>query len=227
MTSPPEVASRLFHPIAASYERWAAVLSLGQDRRWREALVNGIGLPAGSRILDVAAGTGSITRALTNVGLRVVALDQSSDMLGMLEHQGVPKVLATGERLPVATGAVDGVTFGYLLRYVDDLPEAMSGLARVVRPGGVVAALDFGRPHGVWGPLWWIYTRWVLPVAGLVIGSGWAEVGRFLGPNIDRFWASHTPEELTARWTEAGLRDVHWRSMSLGGGFLIWGTRDD
>ncbi len=227
MTSPPEVATQLFHPIAASYERWAAILSLGQDRRWRESLVEGIGLPSGSLVLDVAAGTGSITRSLTKAGLRVVALDQSPEMLAMLGNPAVPRILATGEKLPLASGSVDGVTFGYLLRYVEDLPAALTELARVVRPGGVIAALEFGRPHGPWGPLWWLYTRVGLPVAGLVIGEGWAEVGRFLGPSIDRFWAGRTPQELARLWADAGIGQVRWRSMSLGGGFLIWGIRGD
>jgi demethylmenaquinone methyltransferase / 2-methoxy-6-polyprenyl-1,4-benzoquinol methylase len=227
VTSPPEVATQLFSPIAASYERWAAILSLGQDRRWRESLVEGIGLPAGTLVLDVAAGTGSITRSLTKSGFRVVALDQSPEMLAMLDAPAVHRILATGEKLPLASGSVGGVTFGYLLRYVEDLPAALAELARVVRPGGIIAALEFGRPRGPWGPLWWLYTRVGLPVAGLVIGEGWAEVGRFLGPSIDRFWAGHTPQELARLWAEAGIGRVRWRSMSLGGGFLIWGIRGD
>jgi demethylmenaquinone methyltransferase/2-methoxy-6-polyprenyl-1,4-benzoquinol methylase len=219
------VASRLFRPIATDYERWAALLSMGQDRRWREQLVRGLGLPGDSRILDVAAGTGSITRSLRANGYRVVALDQSPEMMAMLEDPGTPRVLATAERLPLGDGVVDGVTSGYLLRYVTDLPGAVGELARVVRTGGVVAALDFGRPHGLWGPLWWLYTRLVLPLAGALIGHGWSEVGRFLGPSIDRFWSGRAPEEIASIWEASGLEQVRWRRMSLGGGFLIWGTR--
>ncbi len=185
----------------------------------------GIGLPAGSRLLDVAAGTGSISRALGAAGYRVVALDQSPDMLARYDATMGLRVLATAEQLPLADGSVDGVTSGYLLRYVDDLPGAIAELARVVRPGGIVAALDFGRPQQLWRVLWWLYTRAVLPLAGVAIGHGWAEVGQFLGPSIDRFWSGRTPDDLAAIWVEAGLEDVHWRSMSLGGGFLIWGAR--
>src|SRR5262245_35930061 len=111
------------------------MLSMGQDRRWREELVRSLGLPRGSQILDVAAGTGSITRSLTARGYRVVALDQSPEMLAMLDGPETPRVLATAEQLPLADGVVDGVTSGYLLRYVADLPDAIGELARVVRPG--------------------------------------------------------------------------------------------
>jgi demethylmenaquinone methyltransferase/2-methoxy-6-polyprenyl-1,4-benzoquinol methylase len=198
---------------------------MGQDRRWREALVEGLALPAGSRVLDVAAGTGSITRSLRNKGFRVVALDQSPEMLAMLDEATTPRVLATAESLPLSDGSVDGVTSGYLLRYVADLQGAVTELARVVRPGGVVAALDFGRPKGVWGPLWWLYTRLMLPLMGAIIGHGWAEVGGFLGPSIDRFWSKRTPQQLASIWEASGLESVRWTSMSLGGGFLIWGYR--
>ncbi len=185
----------------------------------------GLGLQPGSLVLDVAAGTGSITRSLRAAGHRVVALDQSPDMLARFDEPGGLRILATAEHLPLPDGSVDGVTSGYLLRYVADLPGAIAELARVVRPGGVVAALDFGRPRGLWGPLWWLYTRLGLPLAGAAIGHGWWEVGRFLGPSIDRFWSGRTPEQLAAIWGRVGLDDVRWRSMSLGGGFLIWGRR--
>lgn len=225
MTSPPHVALSLFRPIARNYERWASILSLGQDGRWRRTLVSGLGVPRGSLILDVAAGTGSITRSLLAKGQHVVALDQSEDMISRLDAIEARRLLATAERLPIRGGAFDALTAGYLLRYVEDLPAAMHELSRVVRPGGTVAMLEFGRPAGVWGPLWWLYTRIALPVAGTVIGNGWGDVGRFLGPDIDQFWRINTPQYLARLWEEAGLGQVRWRQMSLGGGFLIWGIK--
>ena len=74
-------------------------------------------------------------------------------------------------------------------------------------------------------PLWWLYTRIALPLAGAVIGHGWGEVGRFLGPSIDRFWSTYSPDDLARLWEEAGLGGVQWQRMSLGGGFVIWGDK--
>jgi demethylmenaquinone methyltransferase/2-methoxy-6-polyprenyl-1,4-benzoquinol methylase len=181
-------------------------------------------MPEGSLILDVAAGTGSITRSLQAAGYRVISLDQSDEMLGQLDGPG-SLLLATAESLPIRPGAVDGLTAGYLLRYVEDLHAATAEMARVVRPGGMVAVLEFGRPDGVWGPLWWLYTRIALPVAGSLVGSGWGRVGRFLGPSIDEFWSRNTLEGLVQEWEAAGIRQVRWKRMSLGGGVVIWGVK--
>jgi len=201
------------------------MLSLGQDGRWRRRLVGGLGVPGDSLILDVAAGTGSITRSLEAEGYRVVALDQSDEMISQLDAATTPRLLATAERLPIRDEVFDALTAGYLLRYVDDLPAALRELSRVVRPGGTISMLEFGRPTGVWGPLWWLYTRICLPAAGALIGPEWGEVGRFLGPSIDRFWASNSPDDLAHLWEAAGLDQVQWERMSLGGGFVIRGVK--
>ena len=215
----------LFRPIARNYERWAAILSLGQDGRWRRRLVSSLDMPPGSLVLDVAAGTGSITRALQARGDRVISLDQSREMLGQLEAPGSLRLLATAERLPIDDRALDGLTAGYLMRYVDDLPAAMTELARVVRPGGRIAMLEFGRPAGIWGPMWWIYTRTILPLAGSLVGNGWGRVGRFLGPSIDDFWTRNSLKGLVGIWEAAGIGKVGFERMSLGGGLVIWGVK--
>ena len=224
-TAPPELARELFAPIAPTYERWARLLSFGQDARWRQAMVDGLGLSPGSRVLDVAAGTGSMTRLLKSCGLNVLSVDQSREMILMAKRRGAAVVLATADRLPFADHAFDGVTFGYLLRYVDDVPRCLEELVRVVRPGGMVGMVEFGRPNGAWRPAWWLYTRTLLPMAGAAIRSGWWEVGRFLGPSIGAFARRHPPERLAAEWGAAGMEDVRFRRMSLGGGIVMWGRR--
>jgi demethylmenaquinone methyltransferase/2-methoxy-6-polyprenyl-1,4-benzoquinol methylase len=224
MGSNPEVARELFAPLAPGYERWSAVLSLGQDPRWRRRLVGGLGLRAGSQVLDLAAGTGQISRLLAAAGHRVVAADLSPDMVGGGRFPG-PVVLAAGEGLPFRTGSFDGVTFGYLLRYVDDVDACLAGVAGVMRPGGRLAMLEFARPRGALRPLWWLYTRAVLPVAGTVAGAGWRRVGGFLGPSIDRFADRWSPGALAEAWERAGFEHVRYELMSLGGGMVMWGTR--
>lgn len=226
-TSPPQVAQELFAPIASDYERWANLLSMGQDRRWRQAMCHGMDLPPGSQVLDVAAGTGSITRLLQARGFQVTSLDQSPSMLRHAADRGATAVMATAERLPFADGTFDGVTFGYLLRYVDDVGGALRELARVVRPGGVAGMVEFGRPSGLWRPPWWAYTRLLLPLAGAFIRSGWLEVGRFLGPSIDRFADTYPPDVLFGEWRSAGFEEVRVERLSLGGGLVMWGSKSD
>lgn len=200
------------------------MLSLGQDARWRRALVARLGLSVGSSVLDLAAGTGQIGRELARNGYRVIACDQSIEMLAGGVHPG-PKLVATAERLPFAESTFDGVVFGYLLRYVDDPAACMAGIARVVRPGGSVAMLEFGRPRGPAGVLWKGYTRIVLPTAGALISPGWRRVGRFLGPSIEDFHERLPPPRLAQTWVRAGIGDVEWARMSWGGGLIMWGRR--
>lgn len=223
--SPPQVARELFPPIAADYERWARVLSMGQDGRWRRVMVDGLDLPPGSKVLDVAAGTGSITRLLQTRGFEVISLDQSHEMLDEAVERGATGVTATAEWLPFPDASFDGVTFGYLLRYVDSVAGCLQELARVTRSGGAVGMVEFGRPAGFWRAAWWLYTRLLLPLAGVTLGSGWRRVGRFLGPSVDRFATEHPPEELATQWRLAGIDDVQVRRLSLGGGLVMWGRR--
>ena len=188
-------------------------------------MVDGLGLPVGARVLDVAAGTGSITRLMESRGLDVVSVDQSREMTEIASRRGAVTVLTTAERLPFVDGTFDGVTFGYLLRYVDNVSGCLEELVRIVRRGGIVGMVEFGRPAGAWRPAWWLYTRLLLPAAGAVIRSGWWEVGRFLGPSIDAFAERHPPHRLAAEWVAAGMEDVHFRRLSVGGGLVMWGRR--
>jgi demethylmenaquinone methyltransferase/2-methoxy-6-polyprenyl-1,4-benzoquinol methylase len=188
-------------------------------------MVDGLHLPPGSRFLDVAAGTGSITRLLQRRGYEVISLDQSPEMLAEAVERRATGVVATAERLPFPDSSFDGVTFGYLLRYVDDVGGCLDELVRVTRPGGALGMVEFGRPAGIWRSAWWLYTRLLLPIAGAVVRSGWWRVGRFLGPNIDRFATEHPPEELAELWRRSGMAHVRVRHLSLGGGLLMWGRR--
>ena len=215
----------LFAPIAANYERWSTLLSLGQDPRWRAEMVSRLESSSGARVLDVAAGTGLITRLLQARGHEVVSLDLSAEMLSVARRNGATAVLATAEALPFPDASFDALTFGYLLRYVSEPLAAMSELARVLRPGGVIGMVEFGQPRGAWGPWWWLYTRLGLPAAGLIAGPGWFRVGAFLGPSIEAFYRGVSDKALIALWNAAGFVDVQLARRSLGGGLLMWARR--
>jgi len=221
-------ARQLFAGIAISYERVATLLSLGQDPRWRHALVAAVRAKPEDQVLDVATGTGMVARALERkYGCRVIGLDQSADMLAAGSMDGRPLVRAQGERLPFADESFDHVTFTYLLRYVDDPAATLRELARVLRPGGRLATLEFGVPaNPLWRLLWRAYTRIGLPAAGALLGGrSWFEVGRFLGPSISAQQRRWPPERLEELWRKAGMVNVAWRPLSLGGGLLMWGRK--
>jgi demethylmenaquinone methyltransferase/2-methoxy-6-polyprenyl-1,4-benzoquinol methylase len=222
-------ARALFAPLGPTYDRYAAALSFGQDPRWRRFLVSRVEAGPGDTVLDVATGTGAVAHeVLTRKGCKVVGLDQSPEMLAEARRrlpENVTLVEGTAERLPFEEASFDALTFTYLLRYVSDPAATLRELARVVRPGGTIAGLEFAVPHGLWRPLWELYVRVGLPTVGRMLSPGWAEVGSFLGPSIRGFYDRYPEERLLDLWWEAGIRNVRGRRLSLGGGIVTWGRR--
>jgi demethylmenaquinone methyltransferase/2-methoxy-6-polyprenyl-1,4-benzoquinol methylase len=238
VTSPTKrQALDLFRNLPGRYDRLSAALSFYQDPRWRRALVDAVAPAAGERILDVATGTGMVAAELLSRDgdCTVVGLDQSAEMLAGARARfaaagpdaaRIQLIEGQAERLPFADATFDALTFTYLLRYVDDPPATMRELARVVRPGGRVASLEFGvPPRAVPRLAWRFYTAVGLPVLGGLFSRDWAAVGRFLGPSILGFYARHPLPALVGYWREAGLEDVRVRRMSLGGGVVMSATR--
>lgn len=220
-------ARELFAPLGSSYDRVGATLSLGQDPRWRRFLVSRLP-PDGGHVLDVATGTGLVAEALLARGFRVTGLDQSPEMLARARDRfagRIELVEASAEALPFADASFDHLTFTYLLRYVDDPAATLRELARVVRPGGTVAMLEFAVPRGLWRRAWDLWVGVGLPVAGRLLSPGWHEVGRFLGPSIRKFHATYPEPALLDLWRAAGIADVAARRLSLGGGIVVWGRR--
>jgi demethylmenaquinone methyltransferase/2-methoxy-6-polyprenyl-1,4-benzoquinol methylase len=237
-TTPNEFAKRLFAPLPSRYNLLAALLSFGQDGRWRAAMVDHVVGSKPDLVLDVACGPCAVTRRLAKrTSAHVVGVDLSEDMLregqSNVEKSGLGErislVLARGEQLPFPDATFDALTFTYLLRYVKDPKATLRELARVVKPGGSIASLEFAVPANPgWRVSWWLYTRAVLPCAGYVLGGkAWWDVGRFLGPSISKHYKSYPVPWTVDAWERAGIDHVESATMSLGGGLVMWGYRSE
>jgi demethylmenaquinone methyltransferase / 2-methoxy-6-polyprenyl-1,4-benzoquinol methylase len=233
---PNRFAQRLFAPLPQRYERLAELLSLGQNSRWRRAMVDHIVPDGPDLVLDVACGPAGVALQLAErTSADVIGIDLTLEML----RQGRAAVARSGrdsrvhllagraEQMPFADATFDALTFTYLLRYVDDPQATLAELARVVKPGAVVANMEFLLPRNrFWRFWWWWYTRLLLPAGGWVTGGRqWYEVGRFLGPNITDHYRRYPLDWTVEAWRTAGFVSVGVRRMSLGGGLVMWGRR--
>lgn len=187
-------------------------------------------------VLDVATGTGAVAeRLVLRYRCRVTGIDQSDDMLAAarerLEEGGLAQrvtlMQGEAEHLPFPDASFDALTVTYLLRYVDDPGAVLRELARVVRPGGVLASMEFGvPPRALPRAAWRLYTGVLLPAGGMAIGGGgWWRAGRFLHHSIPDFYARLPVPALLGLYRAAGLTDVRLTRLSFGGGIVIWGRR--
>jgi demethylmenaquinone methyltransferase/2-methoxy-6-polyprenyl-1,4-benzoquinol methylase len=234
-------ALELFRGLPARYDLLSALLSFGQDPRWRRALVAAVAPRPGEHVLDVATGTGLVAAELLRRGrCHVVGVDQSEEMLaaararfagdagGALRRRTpasaghIELLRAEAEALPFADESFDALTFTYLLRYVDDPRATLRELARVLRPGGRMGSLEFGVPAGPAArAAWRVYTSLALPGLGRAVSPAWGAVGHFLGASISEFYERHPLPRIVSYWREAGFEDVRVKPMSLGGGVLV------
>jgi len=227
-------ARGLFAGIASDYGRMGAALSFGQDPRWRRFLVSKVHAIPGSWVLDVATGTGLVARELARANVRVLGLDQSPAMVGRglreVRDRGLQDrvrfTLGQAQALPFADETFDAVTFTYLLRYVDDPAATVAELVRTLRPGGVMASLEFHVPPQPWARAGWhAYTRGVMPAVGWTVSPAWYRTGRFLHRSIADF-ARRYPLPVQVRWwQEAGMRRVKTKLLSNGAAVVTWAVK--
>lgn len=210
----------MFDAIAPRYESLNRILTFGLDAGWRRRAVRALDLPAGSRVLDLACGTGDLCRALERAGMTAVGVDRSS---GMLAAARTRAPLARGDalRLPVLGGVADGVVSGFALRNFVAVEPFFAECARVLRPGGRLALLEVSTPRNRLARVGHrLYFERAVPAIGGLLSDRAAY--RYL-PRSLAYLPSHA--ELLERLRAAEFADVERRLLSLGAAQLITGTR--
>jgi len=194
-------------------------------------------LPVGpeDRVLDICTGTGGVALDIARKSAgEVVGVDLSENMRLAAKHNiskagMAAKVSVVGgraESLSFKDASVDGICFTYLLRYVEDPRHTLEEIARVLKPGGTLASLEFGIPeNNLLHALWNVYTGLGLPMATKLLSPGWRYVGGFLGPSISGFYQRHSLEDVRQMWLEAGISDVQVKKLTWGAGVVMWGTK--
>jgi demethylmenaquinone methyltransferase/2-methoxy-6-polyprenyl-1,4-benzoquinol methylase len=237
---PGDVAA-MFDSLAGRYDLMNDVLSAGQDRRWRRAVARAVGAAPGERVLDLAAGTGTSSRAFAATGAHCVACDFSLGMLSVgkhsADHHGADRHGAGHHRadhdgagagrpagmvsfvagdalaIPFRDQAFDAVTISFGLRNVVDRDAALAEMLRVTRPGGRLVICEFS--HLPRRSLDVVYSRYLAAALPFVAGrlSGNAEAYSYLAESIADWPAQR---ELARRIAAAGWRSVRWQNLSMG-----------
>ncbi|NJQ02921.1 demethylmenaquinone methyltransferase [Streptomyces zingiberis] len=211
---PHEVAA-MFDDVAPKYDLTNDVLSLGQTRLWRKAVVRAVAARPGETVLDLAAGTGTSSQPFAAAGAYVVPCDFSLGMLreGRKRQPGLPFTAGDATKLPFADGSFDAVTISFGLRNVQDTDAALAELLRVTKPGGRVVICEFSHP--TWAPLRTVYTEYLMralpPIATTVCTNPDAYV--YLAESI-RAWPDQPA--LAGRLQKAGWSKVAWRDLTGG-----------
>nr|WP_276610570.1 demethylmenaquinone methyltransferase [Kineococcus siccus] len=215
MTKKPHEVSAMFDGVAERYDVTNDLLSAGQDRWWRRAVVRAVDARPGERVLDLAAGTGTSSEPFADRGVLTVPCDFSLGMVrtGKRRRPDLGFVAGDATRLPFADGVFDAVTISFGLRNVVDVDAALREMARVVRPGGRLVVAEFSTPpNTLLHKGYRFYLHRVLPrVAALV--SSHSDAYTYLTRSIDAWPDQRT---LAARIGAAGWADVAWRDLSGG-----------
>ncbi|OAN34720.1 bifunctional demethylmenaquinone methyltransferase/2-methoxy-6-polyprenyl-1,4-benzoquinol methylase [Plantibacter sp. H53] len=218
LSKQPEQVSAMFDDVSTKYDRMNAVLSVGNDALWRIATTRAVGLAAGERILDLAAGTGTSSAALARNGAQVVAADFSPGMIAVgrdkyADRSDIQFVEADATDLPFADEEFDATTISFGLRNVVRPKDALAEMLRVTKPGGRIVICEFSTP--TFGPMRAAYNLYLERVMPLVAGvaSSNAEAYTYLNDSI-RAWPSQP--ELAAWLREAGYEHVAYRNLTGG-----------
>ncbi len=219
----------MFDRIAGRYELLNTVMTAGLNRLWNREVVRSTGLRPGGRAIDLACGTGSLTRDLASrVGPEghVLGIDFSREMLRVAQTRPAPNIeyrLGDATRLEgLSSAAFDAATIAYGARNIPDLDALFSEMARVLKPGGVAVCLEIARPESrVFAGFYGLWFDKIVPRIGARI-SGDARAYSYLPESVKEFVA---PDELCDIMERNGLQDVTWRRLAGGIITIHRGTR--
>jgi demethylmenaquinone methyltransferase/2-methoxy-6-polyprenyl-1,4-benzoquinol methylase len=211
----PEEVQAMFDDVAKRYDITNDILSLGQDRRWRTAVLAAVDARAGQRILDLAAGTGTSSQPFAYAGAYVVPCDFSLGMLqvGKQARGHLPFVAGDATRLPFADDSFDAVTISFGLRNIVDPDAGLREMLRVTKPGGTLVVCEFSSP--TWAPFRTLYVEYLmraLPTVARTVSSN-PEAYVYLAESI-RAWPDQPG--LSQRIEDAGWSRCEWRNLSGG-----------
>ncbi|MEO6019014.1 MAG: demethylmenaquinone methyltransferase [Knoellia sp.] len=211
----PRDVAAMFDDVAERYDVTNDVLSLGQDRLWRRAVIRAVDAKAGERVLDIAAGTGTSSEPFADKGVHVVPADFSLGMLhvGKKRREDLGFTAADAMKLPFADASFDVVTMSFGLRNVADTDAALAEFVRVTKPGGRLVVCEFSQP--VNGPFRKVYSEYLmeaLPRVARKVSSN-PESYVYLAESIQA-WPDQ--KALAARVAQAGWGDVAWRNLTGG-----------
>ncbi len=210
----PGDVSAMFDQVAKNYDRTNDLLSFYQSRIWRRAVRKAVNPLSGHRILDVAAGTGTSSKALLVPGGEVVAADFSKGMIeqGKKQHPELTFVYADAMKLPFQAAEFDAVTISFGLRNVQKYQTALQEFHRVLKPGGKLVVCEFSKVSGPLGLIYKFYLRFVLPIVARIFSSN-PEAYTYLSQSIEA-WPSQ--KELEQNIREAGFKNVSYKNLSFG-----------
>lgn len=216
-----KAVQQMFDAIAPRYDLVNRIMTFRLDVRWRRKAIRSLNLPAGSLVLDLAGGTGDMCIDLKKLGMQPISVDLSFGMLSA-DRSGAQRMQSDILRLPVQDASVDGITCGFALRNLVDLPQFFNELARVVRPGGRIALLDVGVPTN---PLIRfgnnIYFGKIVPKIGALLSDKAAY--RYLPKSVAYLPA---PAQMLSDLHSAGFADATHRLLSGGLTQLMVATRN-
>ena len=216
----------MFAAIAPRYDLLNHLLSGAIDHHWRRVAARTLALPAGSRVLDVATGTGDLAVALRKAGHRPIGADLTFEMLAVGKRKpqvaGLPLACADALALPLGDSAIDGLTVAFGVRNYEDLAKGLREAARVIRPGGRIAILEFPPPPtSLFGKLLGAWLSVGVPMLGRLLSPSRTAYS-YLRDSVRTFLP---PEELARQLREAGFDDVRFELLTGGTVALHTGTR--